>query len=78
MWNAGIGPSKDAYTIADNPQFLLKMGGSSVWMLLTRHITSVDDFRDNREYISLVAYNNNGRKVYYPCKYILEWTVSLN
>lgn len=70
MWNAGVGPTKDAYTIADNPQYVLKFGpgNGSVWVLLTRHITNIDDFRNNREYISIVAYENGGRKVYYPCE----------
>lgn len=71
MWNAGVGPAKDAYTIAENPQFLLKFGpgSGSVWVLLTRHITTIDDFRNNREYITIVAYENGGRKVYYPCEF---------
>lgn len=72
MWNAGVGPTKDAYSIAENPQFLLRVGPGqgSVWVLLTRHITSIDDFRNNREYITIVAYENGGRKVFYPCKWI--------
>ncbi|GAB0097193.1 calpain-7 [Sergentomyia squamirostris] len=68
MWRAGVGPTKDVYTVAENPQFLLKIdpGSASVWILLTRHITAIEDFRQNKEYIALVAYENNGRKVYYP------------
>ncbi|XP_055694259.1 calpain-7-like [Lutzomyia longipalpis] len=68
MWRAGMGPTKDVYTIAENPQFLLKInpGAASVWILLTRHITTIEDFRQNKEYIALVAYENDGRKVYYP------------
>lgn len=74
MWNAGIGPTKDAYTIAENPQFRLKInaGNGSVWVLLTRHITTIDDFRNNREYISIVAYENGGRRVYYPCEWVIR------
>lgn len=73
MWNAGVGPTKDAYTIAENPQYLLKIGpgSGSVWVLLTRHITQIEDFRNNHEYITLVAYENEGRRVYYPREYNL-------
>lgn len=70
MWNAGVGPTKDAYTISENPQYSLNVGpgNGSVWVLLTRHITTIDDFRNNREYIAIVAYES-GKKVYYPCEY---------
>lgn len=70
-WNAGVGPTKDAYTIGDNPQYTLRVGSGqgSVWVLLTRHITSIEDFRENHEYITLLVYQNNGRRVYYPCKF---------
>lgn len=69
-WNAGVGPTKDAYTIGDNPQYALTVpaGRGSIWILLTRHITSIDDFRENKEYITLLAYNNSGKRVFYPCK----------
>lgn len=49
-WNAGTGPVKDLYTIGQNPQFSLDVGSEgsgSVWLLLTRHITDIDDFRKN-------------------------------
>lgn len=77
MWNAGVGPTKDAYTVSENPQFILKIGPGcgSVWVLLTRHITSIDDFRNNREYISIVAYENGGRKVFYPCKLTMSLSI---
>lgn len=70
-WSAGIGPTKDAYTIGDNPQYRLTVGpgsGGTVWVLLTRHITSIEDFRENKEYITLLVYKNNGQRMYYPCK----------
>lgn len=40
MWKAGTGPVKDLYNIGDNPQFCLdlKSSGSTIWVLLTRHI----------------------------------------
>ncbi|KZC04878.1 PREDICTED: calpain-7-like [Dufourea novaeangliae] len=69
MWNAGIGPVKDAYNIGDNPQFLLDVqsnGAGVIWILLTRHITDIADFRQNQEYITVLVYRNSGKRVYYP------------
>ncbi|CAB3236560.1 unnamed protein product [Arctia plantaginis] len=65
-WDAGTGPAKDAYNIGENPQFSLHVQGKGVvWLLLSRHITQINDFRDNKEYITLLVYKN-GRRVYYP------------
>lgn len=65
-WDAGSGPTKDMYTVGENPQFSLHVQGKgAVWLLLTRHITQIDDFKDNREYITLLVYKNNGKRVYY-------------
>ncbi|XP_046965982.1 calpain-7-like isoform X1 [Vanessa cardui] len=65
-WDAGNGPVKDAYNISENPQFTLHVQGKgAVWLLLTRHITQIEDFQDNKEYITLLVYKN-GRRVYYP------------
>lgn len=69
MWKAGIGPVKDAYNIGDNPQFLLDIqnrGSGAIWILLTRHITDIADFRQNQEYITVLIYRNDGKRVYYP------------
>lgn len=71
-WNAGVGPAKDAYNIGDNPQFLLEVqgkGSGAIWVLLTRHITDIADFRQNKEYITVLIYRNNGKRVYYPRKH---------
>jgi len=68
-WNAGLGPVKDLYNIGDNPQFSLTVrstGSSAVWVLLSRHITDIEDFRENREYITVLVYKNEGKRVYYP------------
>ncbi|OAD59639.1 Calpain-7 [Eufriesea mexicana] len=69
MWNAGIGPVKDVYNIGDNPQFLLEIKNNvsgAIWILLTRHITDIADFRQNQEYITVLVYRNDGKRVYYP------------
>ncbi|KAJ7985509.1 hypothetical protein DPEC_G00352790 [Dallia pectoralis] len=69
-WDGKQGPVKDAYSLANNPQYRLEVtcpaGGSAVWVLLTRHITDKDDFAQNREFITLVVYKTDGKKVYYP------------
>ncbi|XP_006635595.1 calpain-7 [Lepisosteus oculatus] len=69
-WEAKQGPVKDAYSLANNPQYKLEVqcpqGGAAVWVLLTRHITDKDDFAQNREFITLVVYKTDGKKVYYP------------
>lgn len=68
---AGQGPAKDVYNMGENPQFRLHVPGSnpgSVWVHLIRHITDVEDFKNNREFISVLVYKTNGSKVYYPGK----------
>jgi len=72
MWKAGIGPVRDAYNIGDNPQFSLEVqskGSGAIWILLTRHITDIADFRQNQEYITVLIYRNDGKRVYYPRVY---------
>ncbi|KAA0703511.1 Calpain-7 [Triplophysa tibetana] len=69
-WDGKQGPVKDVYSLANNPQYKLEVncpqGGAAVWVLLTRHITDKDDFAQNREFITLVVYKSDGKKVYYP------------
>ncbi|KAH0627281.1 hypothetical protein JD844_002804 [Phrynosoma platyrhinos] len=69
-WDAKQGPAKDAYSLANNPQYKLEVhcpqGGAAVWVLLSRHITDKDDFARNREFITMVVYKTDGKKVYYP------------
>lgn len=80
MWKAGIGPVRDAYNIGDNPQFSLEIqskGSGAVWILLTRHITDIADFRQNQEYITVLIYRNDGKRVYYPRKYIIHFFYSI-
>ncbi|KAI6235091.1 hypothetical protein M3Y95_00014500 [Aphelenchoides besseyi] len=66
-WDSNTGPRKDHYTINDNPQFYLsvnnKLGLSSVWILLTRHIMDRNDFANNQEYITVMVYKG-GKKIY--------------
>ncbi|XP_048508256.1 calpain-7-like [Athalia rosae] len=69
MWTAGIGPTKDAFNIGDNPQFSLEVSPDvtgAIWILLTRHITDIADFRQNQEYITVLVYKNDGKRVFYP------------
>jgi len=78
MWKAGIGPVKDAYNIGDNPQFSLDVqtkGCGAIWILLTRHITDIADFRQNQEYITVLVYRNDGKRVYYPRKHKINFFV---
>ena len=72
-WAGSRGPAKDLISMGDNPQYRLDLLGDSwssqggaVWLLLSRHITDIGDFRDNKEYITLLVYKNEGKKVYYP------------
>jgi len=71
-WSANEGPIKDRYNLGDNPQYLLKVKckPSSIkcttWILLTRHIVDKADFAENKEYIALIVYKNNGKRIYYP------------
>lgn len=68
-WMAHDGPEKDSYSLGNNPQFSLEVRNqqqSAVWVLLTRHITDKDDFAENKEFITMLVYKNEGKKVYYP------------
>jgi len=69
-WQAGRGPAKDMMNMGDNPQFRLEVkdahNGGAVWLLLSRHITDIADFRDNKEYITLLVYKNDGNRIFYP------------
>uniref|UniRef100_UPI00358EC8A2 calpain-7 isoform X1 n=1 Tax=Myxine glutinosa TaxID=7769 RepID=UPI00358EC8A2 len=69
-WSAAEGPTRDAYSLSNNPQYRLEVtvpiGGTAVWVLLTRHITDKDDFAENKVFFTLVVYKTNGKKIYYP------------
>lgn len=62
-WSHGEGII--AQTLGDNPQYLLTVqpGTGSIWVLLTTHITCLEDISQKREFIRLLVYLNNGKKV---------------
>ncbi|EFO98566.1 CRE-CLP-2 protein [Caenorhabditis remanei] len=70
-WKQEMGPIRDVYTVGDNPQYTLtvnvgqKTTAAAVWILLTRHITAIDDFAVNKEFITLIVYET-GQKIYIP------------
>ncbi|CAK8678024.1 unnamed protein product [Clavelina lepadiformis] len=67
-WLARDGPKKDTYSLGNNPQYRLEVRNkkaTAVWILLTRHITEKDDFAENKEFITLLVYKNDGKKVYH-------------
>ena len=55
-WLQGAGPVKDRFNMGENPQYRLSFTNEhekgAVWVLLSRHITSIDDFENNKEFIT--------------------------
>lgn len=69
MWLEHIGPKKDIYSLAYNPQFSLKVNvpdkkPAAVWLLLSKHIMMTEE---NTDYITLHVYDDTGgERIYYP------------
>jgi calpain-7 len=38
----------------------------SITFFISQHITDIEDFRENKEYITVLVYKNDGKRVYYP------------
>ncbi|XP_037044700.1 calpain-7-like [Bradysia coprophila] len=71
-WSPGNGIV--AQTIGDSPQYSLTVGSGtgSVWILLTTHVTCSEDICQKREFLRLLVYLNNGRKVIFPRDYFTD------
>ncbi|OQV18704.1 Calpain-7 [Hypsibius exemplaris] len=71
-WRTGSSPIKDVYDMSSNPQYRLEVNfptgvaSAAVWVLLQRHITDRNDFAENKEYITLLVFKTDGKKVFYP------------
>ncbi|CAO3701156.1 unnamed protein product [Rhizopus stolonifer] len=69
IWPEHIGPKKDIYSLAYNPQFSLRVNvpdkkPAAVWLLLSKHIMVTEE---NTDYITLHVYDNTGgERIYYP------------
>jgi len=49
-------------------QLHIKRQVTSKANVFSQHITDIDDFRENKEYITVLVYKNKGKRVYYPGK----------
>ena len=74
-WLQGAGPVKDRFNMGENPQYRLSFTNEhekgAVWVLLSRHITSIDDFENNKEFITAHIYNG-GDRIHYPDKPLVQ------
>lgn len=50
----------------------MESGTGSIWILLTTHVTCIEDISQKREFIYLRVYLNNGRKMLFPCENIVS------
>ncbi|KAI8612349.1 hypothetical protein BC830DRAFT_1067730 [Chytriomyces sp. MP71] len=70
-WPLEFGPAVDTFALTHNPQYGLEVDApeenSSVWLLLSKHITSKEE---NKDYITLHVYaDTNCNRVHYPEMY---------
>ncbi|OQR88718.1 calpain-like protease [Thraustotheca clavata] len=71
-WPVEVGPTNDTYNLGYNPQYLLTIPNAqnhtkacSIWILLSRHVTSVETPEAVQQFLTLHVYKQD-KRVYYP------------
>lgn len=69
LWPAAVGPRNDSFNYGQNPQFILDLdadgASGSVWVLLTRHVTT-EEALEAEDYLTLHVYKGEQGRVIYP------------
>eukprot|EP00038_Savillea_parva_P018665 m.24906 g.24906 ORF g.24906 m.24906 type:complete len:810 (-) comp4195_c0_seq2:47-2476(-) len=63
-WEQHKGPVRDRYNMGENPQYTIEVNSKNkcqVWVLLSRHIVDIDDFANNREFITCHIFRGGSR-----------------
>ncbi|KAF0685589.1 Aste57867_22557 [Aphanomyces stellatus] len=83
-WPLEVGPQNDTYNLGYNPQYCLvfpnaqrRKKSCSVWILLSRHVTSVERPENIQHFLTLHVYKRN-KRVYYPNDAFTRGTYSNN
>eukprot|EP00041_Stephanoeca_diplocostata_P024567 m.626660 g.626660 ORF g.626660 m.626660 type:complete len:594 (-) comp22553_c0_seq28:140-1921(-) len=67
-WEQTAGPVRDRFNMGENPQYTMEITSrekSAVWVLLSRHITDLQDFADNKEFITCHVFKG-GKRIHHP------------